>query len=104
LFSAWALFLAALGESAPARLRSRAFTVVEILGGSALSFGPVIAALLYRIEPVTPIVVSAVGCLLLIPFILQGHRKRRRSLRRSTADALTPSPPLAATEHEGTSG
>jgi len=76
LFSAWALFLAALGESAPPQLRSRAFTVVEILGGSALSFGPVIAAQLYRIQPVAPLVVSAIGGVLLTPFILRGHRLR----------------------------
>ena len=103
-FSTWALFLAALGESAPSRLRSRAFTVVEILGGSALSFAPVVAALLYRIEPVTPIVVSAITSALIIPFILYGHRKRRQSLAKRPQDAAPIATPLVATEHEGTGG
>ncbi len=76
LFSAWVLFLTALGESSPAHLRSRAFTIVEIMGGSALSFGPVIAAQLYRIDPVAPIIVSAIASVLLVPYILHGHIQR----------------------------
>jgi len=103
-FSTWALFLAALGESAPSRLRSRSFTVVEILGGSALSFAPVISAQLYRIAPVTPIVVSAIGSVLLIPFILYGHRKRRQSFHHRPAEPTPPSAPLVTAEHEGTGG
>ncbi len=101
LFSAWVLFLAALGESAPAGLRSRAFTVVEILGGSAISFGPVIAAQLYRLDPVAPIVISAIGAVALTPYILQGHR-RRRSSDQAHDDTEVGAVPLAAVEQERT--
>ena len=59
MFATWALILAEMGNLAPARLRSRAFAVVEILGGSAMSFGPIIASLLYKVEPAVPIVVGA---------------------------------------------
>jgi MFS family permease len=59
MFATWALILAEMGDIAPARLRSRAFAVVEILGGSAMSFGPIIASQLYRFDPATPILVGA---------------------------------------------
>lgn len=59
LFSAWAFFLAEMGHQAPAHLRSRGFATLEILGGSAISFGPVIAAQLWDIEPRVPFLVSA---------------------------------------------
>lgn len=60
MFATWSMILASMGELAPARLRSRAFAVVEILGGSAMSFGPIIASLLYSIRPGIPIIVGAV--------------------------------------------
>lgn len=60
MFATWALILAEMGDLASARLRSRAFAVVEILGGSAMSFGPIIAAQLYRFDPATPILAGAV--------------------------------------------
>ena len=60
MFATWAMILAHMGDLAPARLRSRAFAVVEILGGSAMSFGPVVASQLYGFEPGAPIVVGAI--------------------------------------------
>jgi hypothetical protein len=60
VFATWALILAEMGNIAPARLRSRAFAVVEILGGSAMSFGPIVASFLYEIEPSMPILTGAV--------------------------------------------
>jgi MFS family permease len=59
MFASWAMILARMGEVAPARLRSRAFAVVEILGGSAMSFGPIIASVLYGFDPGSPIIVGA---------------------------------------------
>lgn len=59
MFATWAMILARMGELAPAHLRSRAFAVVEILGGSAISFGPIIASVLYGIDPGIPIIVGA---------------------------------------------
>ena len=60
MFATWALILAEMGNTAPNRLRSRAFAVVEILGGSAMSFGPIVASQLYGIAPSVPIVTGAV--------------------------------------------
>ena len=54
LFSAWVLFISAVGDLTPARIRSRAFITLEILGGGAMSFGPVIAAQLYGLIPACP--------------------------------------------------
>lgn len=60
MFATWAMMLAEMGEIASARLRSRAFAVMEILGGSAMSIGPIIASQLYRFDPVTPVIAGAV--------------------------------------------
>lgn len=60
MFAAWAMILASMGEIAPSHLRSRAFAVVEILGGSAISFGPIVASQLYGLDPTTPIIVGAI--------------------------------------------
>lgn len=77
-FSAWALFMAALGETAPGTIRSRSFATMEILGGSAMSFGPVVAAQLYGAAPTLPLIISAIGASALIPVIVYGHRSQRR--------------------------
>ena len=46
-FSSWAMLNASLGVNAPARLRSRGFAIVEMAGGLAASFGPIVGGLLY---------------------------------------------------------
>ena len=76
LFSTWSLFLGALGGIAPAHLRARAFTIMEILGGSAISFGPVVAAQLWKIDPRLPLVGSA-GCAAAMVLVLLVVRHRR---------------------------
>ncbi len=60
MFASWAMMLAEMGERAPSRLRSRAFAVMEIMGGSAMAFGPIIASQLYRIDPSTPVLAGAI--------------------------------------------
>lgn len=60
MFATWAMILAEIGDIAPNRLRSRAFAVVEMLGGSAMSFGPIIASQLYGLSPSSPILAGAV--------------------------------------------
>ncbi len=60
MFAAWAMMLAEMGETVSSRLRSRAFAVMEMLGGSAMSFGPIIAAQLYRFDPATPVMIGAI--------------------------------------------
>ena len=37
MFASWAMMLAEMGERAPSRLRSRAFAVMEIMGGKVMA-------------------------------------------------------------------
>jgi MFS family permease len=60
MFASWAMMLAEMGERAPSRLRSRAFAVMEIMGGSAMAFGPIVASQLYRIDPSVPVLAGAI--------------------------------------------
>lgn len=60
MFASWAMMLAEMGERASSRLRSRAFAVMEIMGGSAMSFGPIVASQLYRVDPSTPVLIGAI--------------------------------------------
>ncbi len=76
LFSTWSLFLGALGSIAPAHLRARSFTIMEILGGSAMSFGPVVASQLWKIDPRMPFVGSAL-CAAAMVLVLLAVRHRR---------------------------
>jgi MFS family permease len=74
LFSAWVLFISAVGDITPARIRSRAFISLEILGGGAMSFGPVIAAQLYGADPRVPLIVGAITGALMVVVILRASR------------------------------
>lgn len=75
LFSTWSLFLGALGSIAPAHLRPRSFAIMEILGGSAMSFGPIVASQLWKIDPRMPFIVSAL-CAAIMVVALIGVRHR----------------------------
>lgn len=90
LFSTWALFLAALGNLAPRHIRSRAFTLMEIVGGSSMSFGPVIAAQLWDIDPVAPLIAGAVLGFVMATVISVWRR------RAELAASVTPPPDLAS--------
>ncbi len=76
LFSTWSLFLGALGSIAPAHLRARAFTIMEILGGSAISFGPVVASQLWEIDPRVPLVGSALCAAAMVVVLLTVRHRR----------------------------
>ncbi len=75
VFSAWALFLAAMSQTAPAHYRTRAFAIVEILGGSAMSFGPVIASQLYGSDPRWPFVISAIATFIMTGVLVRSHQR-----------------------------
>jgi predicted MFS family arabinose efflux permease len=74
LFSAWVLFISAIGELTPQRLLQRAFIALEILGGGAMSFGPVLSAQLYRFDPRLPLVVGAIGASAMVVVIVRTSR------------------------------
>ncbi len=75
VFSAWALFLAAMGKVAPPHLRSRGFTVMEIVGGSAMSFGPIVASQLWNISPTSPLFVAACLGAVMVAVMIVVHRR-----------------------------
>lgn len=76
-FSAWALLNASLGVNAPARHRSRGFAIVEMAGGLASSFGPIIGGLLYARRATLTFETAIVLGLCLIPVILLANRRAR---------------------------
>ncbi len=73
LFSAWTFYLAAIGNAAPRYLRPRAFAIVEIVGGSAISFGPIIAAQLWLIDPHAPFFVASALTGITILWVLRSN-------------------------------
>jgi len=79
VFSAWALFLAAMGKVAPAHLRSRGFTIMEIVGGSAMSCGPVVASQLWRVDPRAPFAAAIVlACAMVAAMTISLRRETGR--------------------------
>lgn len=73
-FSAWALFVAAIGEIVDDRHRARSFATGEMLGGLAFSGAPMVAAQLYLIDPLFPLIGAAALLLLLVPVLLRTQR------------------------------
>ena len=79
VFSAWALFLAALGSVSPAHLRSRGFAIMEITGGSAMSLGPLVAAQLWDIDPTAPLFVAASLSSVMVAVMVAVHWRSRNA-------------------------
>lgn len=73
-FSAWSLFIAALGEIVDERHRARSFVLAEGLGGAAFSFAPMLAGLLYATRPVLPLLASIAVIACLLPVLLHAQR------------------------------
>ncbi len=76
-FSAWAMLNASLGVNAPARYRARGFAIVEMAGGLASSFGPIIGGVLYARRSTLSFEVAIVLGVCLIPVILWVNRTAR---------------------------
>lgn len=95
LFSTWAMLISALGEYAPASLRSRAFAILEMIGGLAFSLGPIIAGLLYSQRKTLPFEVAIILALMLVPAYILAQRRANRMPktddgRRTTSNAVAP--------------
>jgi DHA1 family tetracycline resistance protein-like MFS transporter len=80
VFSAWALFLAAMGKVAPAHLRSRGFTMMEIIGGGAMSFGPIVASQLWNISPTSPLFAAACLGTVMVAIMIWVHRRTEATI------------------------
>jgi hypothetical protein len=59
LFATWTFLLTAVGQYAPARLQNRVFAVVEVMGGGAISFAPIVAGLLFGVHASLPLFLAA---------------------------------------------
>ena len=90
LFSAWGLFIAALGEIASERHRSRSFALCEMMGGMAFSFAPMVAGQLYTIRPALPLAAAVVLGVLLIPVLIRTQRAIGRHRVRAAAAQVEP--------------
>ncbi|MEA2598881.1 MAG: hypothetical protein QOF01_5350 [Thermomicrobiales bacterium] len=89
LFSAWAMLSASVGELARPDHRTRAFALCEMVGGFALSLGPVVAGPLYSRRPPFPFEVATGLALLLVPTLLFAQRRAHR-LSAHTAGTSAP--------------
>ncbi|MEJ7902224.1 MAG: MFS transporter [Thermomicrobiales bacterium] len=85
VFSAWALFLAAMGKVAPPHLRSRGFTMMEIIGGGAMSFGPIVASQLWNISPTSPLFVAAGLGAVMVAIMIWVHRRTEETISSEPA-------------------
>lgn len=75
MFATWTFLLTAIGQYAPPRLQTRAFALVEVLGGGALSFAPIVAANMYGVSPELPLVAAfATGTLMSVVLVLRYRR------------------------------
>jgi MFS family permease len=79
---AWSLIYAALGEVTPERLRSRAFTLSEVLGGTGFAIAPFIAGALYEVDPALPLLAATTGA---IPLLIAMLFVRRYLAARAAA-------------------
>lgn len=89
-FSAWALFIAAVGEVAESQHRARAFAAAEMLGGGAFALAPLIASLIYAIGPRGPLLVSSV-LVVIVAFVLVQAQRDPGSMQPAATQVTSPS-------------
>jgi predicted MFS family arabinose efflux permease len=77
IFASISLFSAVLGELAPPRDRQHIFTLSELVIVAGFSSAPLLAGLLYGVEPSLPLIVSAVASLPVIAVLLRLSYVRR---------------------------
>lgn len=85
-FSAWAMHNAALGDLTPAVHRSRAFALLEMVGGVAFALGPIVAGVLYGVRRTLPFDTAIVLSLALVPVVLVVNRRVRTSGRAAVPE------------------
>lgn len=99
LWSAWGLFVAALSETVRSdRLRPRAFTLSEMIGGTAFFSAPILSGQLYALRPDLPLLASIVASLALLPVLVLTQRRLRPAPSRTGAPEPAPPPPVPALE------
>lgn len=101
LWSAWGLFIAALGEIVHSeRHRPRAFTLSEMVGGTAFFSAPIVSGVLFEIRPSLPLLASMTLAITLVPVLLINQRAIGALLARAKATQVLTSPVGANVEAE----
>lgn len=90
LWSAWGLYVAALSETVRSdRIRPRAFTLSEMMGGTAFSTAPVVSGQLYAIRAEGPLLASLAASAALIPVLLIAQRRMKPGRELTKEEAAT---------------
>jgi len=99
LFSAWAMFSAAIGVTATERHRARSFALGEMAAGTAFSLAPMAAGWLFSIEERLPLFTATILGICLIPVLLVSQRSasRAKCLELATPAPVPPDAPAEAT-------
>jgi MFS family permease len=101
LWSAWGLFIAALGEVVRSeRHRPRVFTLSEMVGGTAFFSAPILSGFLYEVRPGLPLLASMAAALALVPVLLLNQRAISGLLRQARDAQVLTSPVGTAVEAE----
>lgn len=74
-FATWTFLLGAIGQYAPAHLQTRAFAMVEIFGGGAMSFSPIVAAWLFGQQATLPLFVGAASASVMALLVVWRYRR-----------------------------
>jgi MFS family permease len=90
LWSAWGLYVAALSEIVRSdRIRPRAFTLSEMMGGTAFSSAPIFSGQLYAIRAEGPLLASLAASAALIPVLLIAQRRMKPGRELTEEEAAT---------------
>jgi len=91
-FSSWAMINASMGQYAEPQFRTRSFVLLEMIGGVAYSFGPLVAAQLYKREPTSPFQLATLFCIILIPvfYLVQRRINAYRAAHPIVIETIAP--------------
>lgn len=97
LFSAWAMFSAAIGVTATEQHRARSFALGEIVAGTSFALAPMAAGWLFSIEERIPLLVATLTGISLLPVLLLAQRSASR-IKRTELQTGLPGQPDQAVE------
>lgn len=92
MFATWTFLLTAIGQYAPKRLQTRAFALVEVLGGGALSFAPVVASQMYGVQPELPLLAAGLFGLVMAGVIALRYRRGFTVIEKPVLEVATTVP------------
>ena len=93
LFASMSLFSAVLSEFAPARDREHVFTLSELAIVGGFSSAPLVAGILYGVDPSLPLIVSAISGIPAVAGLLHMSYQRRHDDREPPKEIESKIPP-----------